>query len=261
MDAHETSLYTAVLIAGLVIICLTVYFALSVIWHHRKHSRLQRQNFFDEISLLEKERTRVARDLHDELAPLLSLTRFQIAGIKTRDAAETEPLQKANSNLERVMLRLGEIAVNLNASVLVRKGFRFALADFFLEVEALSPLKIQFLYDAVHEVPVEMGIHLYRIVQEVVHNALKHSGATLMDVQVTEQSDKLFLYLGDNGRGFCYEQSARDSAGIGLRSIRSRTGMLGGQFECLSALRNGTSYFLEFPFTSKTAYDKSFPCR
>lgn len=251
MDAHETTLYSSVLIAGLGMLCLTLYFAFSAIWHQRKHIRLQRQNFLDEIGLLEKERTRIARDLHDELAPMLSIARFQLACFTGKDAAEREALQKASEALERVMLRLGEIAVNLNANVLVKKGFRFALADFFLELECVSPLKIRFHYEVVRDIPLETGIHLYRIVQEVAHNAFKHSAARLLDVQVKEQAGKLLLYLGDDGKGFCYEQCLKDSAGIGLQSIRSRTGMLGGTFECLSGPTKGTSYFFAIPFPSK----------
>ncbi|GAA4736823.1 sensor histidine kinase [Flavisolibacter ginsenosidimutans] len=251
MDARETSLYIAILITGVAMVSLTLYFAASAIWHQRKHARIQRQNFLDEIGLLEKERARVARDLHDELAPLLSLTRFQLMSV--RESNGDEVLQRASANLQRVMLRMGEIAVDLNAGALVQKGLRFALTDFFLELEGLSSLRIRFCYDVRREIPAQTGIHLYRIVQEAVHNAFKHSGASQVDVHVKERLNQLFLYVGDNGTGFRCREASQEQIGIGLQSIRSRTGMLGGRLECRSSAQKGTTYFFQFPFPSKTS--------
>ena len=250
MDALETSLYTAVLITGVVFICLTVFFAFSAIWHQRKHIRIQRQNFLDEISLLEKERNRVACDLHDELAPVLSLARFQVLSLASELPQEGDALQNVGLKLERVMLRLGEIAHNLNASTLVRKGLEFALSDFLLEIESLGTLRVSFVYDVAHDVPPVIGIHLYRIVQEVAQNSLKHAEASALEVHVKERFGKLFLFLRDDGRGFSYSRAVRLPSGIGLQSIRSRTGMLGGKFQCRSSPQRGTSFFLEIPFTS-----------
>lgn len=252
MDAHEISLYNGLLITGLFVIALTLCFAVVASRLQRKHIRLQRQNFLAEIGLLEKERRRVAGDLHDELAPRLSLTRFQLARLAAAGPAAEALVQQACTNLEWVMLRMGEIAVNLNANVLHKKGFRFAVGDFLLELECLSTLKTQFSYAVTGDIPAETAIHLYRIVQEVVHNVFKHARATKVEVRVQERGGKLLLFIADDGEGFCYAARLTDSEGLGLRSIRSRTGMLGGRIECRSAPKEGTAYSFEFPLFSTT---------
>lgn len=152
MDAYALSVYHVVLITSLFLIVLLLFYLASVAWHRRRHTELQRKQFLYEISLLEKERARVAGDLHDELAPLLSLAKFQIDNVPGLAPAA---LAKASQHLTTVMLRLGEIAGNLNAHKLVRKGLAFALQDYLLEVESLSTLKTRFRYEVLHEVPAD----------------------------------------------------------------------------------------------------------
>ncbi|RYZ48691.1 MAG: hypothetical protein EOP49_18000 [Sphingobacteriales bacterium] len=183
--------------------------------------------------------------LHDELAPLLLLVKYQVDHAVP---AHREPLEKASQQLTTVMLRLSEIASDLNAHKLVKKGLRFALEDFLLEVEDLSQLKTKLVYDVCREEPETVSIHLYRMSQEIVQNVMKHAHASQVAVQVKEKGSKLYLLFSDNGKGFAFETQARKAEGIGLQSIRSRTGMLGGTYRCTSSPGKGTRYFFVFPF-------------
>jgi signal transduction histidine kinase len=99
MGAYETSIYHAILITAIVLGCVIVYFAVSVFRQQRKYIRLQRQYFTDEINLLEKDRTRIARDLHDEVGPLLSLTKSHIAELEGTDEKENVHIGKATEHL------------------------------------------------------------------------------------------------------------------------------------------------------------------
>lgn len=254
MDAYEVSIYHGVVIAGLFITGLLVFYLVSVIQHHRRHTELQRKYFLQEINILEKERTRIAGDLHDELAPLLSLAKFQVDNTPSSDPSS---LAKASKHLTTLMLRLGEIAANLNANKLVGKGLCFALRNFLLEIESVSHLKVDFNFDVKHDVPPSMAIHLYRMTQEVLQNVIKHAMATQVRLQVKEKGGKLYVLVADNGKGFSY-QDALKAGGIGLQSIRSRTGMMGGVYRCVSSPGKGTQYFFEFPFKPLTN-DQSDP--
>jgi signal transduction histidine kinase len=247
MDAYETTIYTAVLITGVVTGCIIIYFAVSVFRQQRKHIRLQRHYFLDEISLLEKERTRIARDLHDELAPILSVTKFQVSSIRAASETEESKINKVNGNLELVMNRLGQIAVNLTPGMMVHKGLRFALEDFFRDLEEISTLRIAFLYQVQKEPDPQISIHVYRIVQEVVYNSVKHSGASELTVHLKERFDKLYILCKDNGKGFDQDRELEREKGLGLRSVKSRTGMLGGKLRCSSTEGLGTEYFFELP--------------
>jgi two-component system, NarL family, sensor kinase len=245
MDAYEISIYTAFLIAGLFVTGLLGLYLVSVIRHQKQHAELQRHYFLQEITVLEKERTRVARDLHDELAPLLSLAKYQVDNSAQQ---ESLLLEKASQNLLKVMLRLGEIAANLNADKLVQKGLCFALKDFLLEVESISRLQIEFTYDVQRPVPAATAIHFYRMAQEIVQNVVKHAAATRLYIRLKEKKNKLYFSFSDNGKGFAFEESFQQRKGIGLQSIHSRVVLLGGSFRCTSAPGEGTRYSFEFPF-------------
>lgn len=156
MDTREATLLTAVVISGIVIGIIIVFFVISIVRQQRRNLLLQRQNLIAEIAAMEKERARIAADLHDDLGPVLSTIKFKIDGVETADAEETALLQKASKQVDEVIERMRSIAVNLMPSVLLRKGLAEALQQSAARWETGSSL---------------------RIVQEVMHNAVKHAGA------------------------------------------------------------------------------------
>ena len=248
MDAFETRLYSAVLITAVTTGCLIFFFAASLIRSQRKFVRFQRQSFLKEVSLLENERTRIARDLHDELGPLLSLTKLLIGDVTVAQEKGAKQLEKANQNLETILHKLGEISINLTPTGLLKKGLHFALSDFFADIREASPIALRFQYDVISPIQPALGIHLYRIVREAVHNCLKHAEATQVAVSVTEKNKILQIYYQDNGKGFPIQAYMEAATGLGLRSIKSRTEMLGGSLRYQSRPGTGTYYLIHIPF-------------
>lgn len=245
MDAYETTIYTAVLITGVILGFIILFFALSVFRHQRKHIEMQRLYFLNEINLLEKERTRIARDLHDEIGPLLSLTKYQVNGIHGLDEKQLKQIDKTNENLQMIIELLGNIAINLTPGILIKKGLRAALEGFISDYSEMVFAETRFLYEVNQEIPSPVAIHLYRIIQELVHNAVKHSKATRLELHFKERDQRLYIFYRDNGIGFSTNET--ESNGIGLRSLKSRTGMLGGRMRCTSKPGEGTEYFIEIP--------------
>jgi signal transduction histidine kinase len=89
-------------------------------------------------------------------------------------------------------------------------------------------------------------LQIYRIVQELVHNTVKHSGGTELFVQLFERKKKIYLYYKDNGKGI-QNDSAEKSDGLGLGSLQNRAAMLGGSMTYNSFNETGTEYFFEIP--------------
>lgn len=97
MDSHETKIFSAVLIATVIIAVILIYFIISIIRNHRRHLRLQHQNLVVEITTLENERRRIVTDLHDELGPLLSVVKMQVSSVDARDQEDIQLVNKAGS--------------------------------------------------------------------------------------------------------------------------------------------------------------------
>lgn len=251
MDTFETTIYSAILITGVVIGIIILYFAVTIIRNHRKHFRMLSQNFLVEMELLEKERTRIARDLHDELGPILSVTQIHLHAAAGANEKDSMHLKKAGENISELAQRFGDIAKNLTPKILAAKGLRAALQEFFEQYDDTGFTKLEFIYQVNNELTAEVSLHIYRILQELVHNAMKHSGASRVIIQVKERKGKLYLYYRDDGIGFDVKDPLKEVNGLGLSSIKSRVVMLNGKMSCESHVKKGTEYFFEIPVKRK----------
>lgn len=247
MDTHEASIYTAVIIIAIVLGSTIIFFAISVFRQQRKFINMQRMYFSSDINLLEDERHRVARDLHDELGPNLSLSRSHINEIITADQKNRAHIKKASEYLFAVMAKMGHIARNLAPGALEKKGLFFTINDFLDGLAEISTIKFQFIYEVKSSTELNTSIHLYRIVQELGHNAIKHSKATMVEIHFKERGNKIYLYYKDNGIGFNNYEISSNPNGMGLGSLKSRTELLGGKMSFQSSSQKGTMYFFEFP--------------
>lgn len=247
MDAHETTIYYAVLITGVLLGCIILYFSFSVIRYQKRHLEVQRRLYLREIGLLEKDRTRISHDLHDELGPILAVTQMYIRTASDRPDRYEELLQVADDNLQTVLERLGGIASNLTPKSLHVKGLQFTLEHFIEQVRAGSKTRVLFCYGLKQDVPPEIGIHIYRIIQEVVHNALKHAEAELIEICIELKRKSVCIFCRDDGKGFPGLAAAL-TGGLGLESLQSRTAMVNGKMHRYSAAGKGTEYLFEIPF-------------
>lgn len=246
MDPHETKIYNAILIAAGILGIIVVYFIITIIRNQRRHLKLEHANLLVEITTLENERKRIVSDLHDELGPLLSVVKFQIMSLDTNQEEDLALIDKANANLDNILDRIRDICNQLMPQALIRKGLIMAINEFIGELDNKTPIQMNFKYEDI-PIPASAEIHLYRMIQEIVNNAIKHSGASKLDINLFANNNKLVVTLKDNGRGFSTEQATADNKGLGLKNILSRIDILRGDLYLASDSTNGTSYTIEIP--------------
>src|SRR5688500_15662821 len=109
MDPYQTKIYTAVLITSVVLGVIIGYFIISMIRQQRRTLQLQRMNILAEINAIEKERTRMAQDLHDELGPTLTVIKFEVDSAEAKSEEDRELLQKASGQLNDAVAKIREI--------------------------------------------------------------------------------------------------------------------------------------------------------
>ncbi|WP_276504441.1 sensor histidine kinase [Terrimonas pollutisoli] len=245
MDTIETSIYTAVLICCVVLGLVFLYFGITIVRRQRKHYEMQKANFLAEIELLDGERNRIASDLHDELGPLLSITKIEINEIKTGDTESLALQARANQHIEELTERLGGIARNLTPRRLLQKGLDAALEDYFKQYQEGTSIHLQFHYQAESTIPVLLRSQIYKMVQEMVHNAVKHSGGTFLKVMLQQRKNLLYIYCKDDGIGI--RTNTASKSGLGLDSLKNRVALLGGRMQFSG--NGGTEYFIEIPLT------------
>jgi len=245
MDTNQTKIYTAILISSLLIGTIIVYFVVSLIRHQKRNLELHRLNILSEITTLEKERARMAADLHDELGPILTSIKFNVSSIEVPDKEDDLLLKKSSGQIDDAINRIREIARDLMPATLTRKGLRDGLDDFISNLHL--HLHIQFEYLLQSEVPQEKGIHIYRMIKEIIQNTIRHAAATKLLIRLEEEKNYIRIICEDNGNGFDYEKIIQSQKGIGLRNLKSRAELLGGKFDIYSVKGKGTQHTITIP--------------
>jgi two-component system, NarL family, sensor kinase len=244
MGAGERTIYTAILIACLVLGVIIYYFIISMIRQQKKSLALHKKNIVAEIAALEKERARIATDLHDEVGPMLAGIKLKINSFELSSEEDHEEVEKTSAHIDTVLSRMREISFDLMPDALLRKGIVAAIEQLINSLGQNSRVKIFFSADADLELPQGLAINIYRIVQEIFHNTIKHSKADRLDMILKRDGSKLILRTRDNGVGFDTAMAEKHT-GFGLRSILSRTEMMGGEMFLTSEKGKGTEYQIE----------------
>ncbi|WP_252586762.1 tetratricopeptide repeat protein [Solitalea agri] len=221
--------------------------------HKQKLIALEKEK---EVQLLEamingeeKERTRIAKDLHDGVGGMLSAAKMHFSAIKSniQHSTNIEGFDLALSLLDESASEVRKTAHNLMPELLTTNGLKDALALFCKRIS--NPLtSVQFI--AIGDIPrfkQSFELSVYRIVQELMNNVIKHSQAKDAIVQMSCHDELLLITVEDDGKGF--NQNSEGKNGIGLSSLHSRVESFNGSMKIDSEERRGTTIYLEFDIT------------
>lgn len=176
----------------------------------------------------EAERKRIARDLHDGIGSSLTSIKMQL---ENSTASETM-FMPVVASLSQSIKELRQIAYNLVPETLTRLGLDAAISDFCMNSALKNTVVEYHSFELSEKIKPSHQVTIYRIVQELVNNALKHARATLIVVQCSQNGNLLLITVEDNGVGI---DPANKNNGLGLSNIGKRVDVLGGKFEIHSA--------------------------
>ncbi len=197
----------------------------------------------------EQERQRVARDLHDSIGGLLSTVKahFNAAQtVSTSPADQEHRFDKANTLLDEACEEVRRISHNMMPRALELSGIELAVEDLR---DGLKSKGINCQLEIIGNKPLfekSKETMVFRILQELCNNVIKHAQAKMVLLQLLWTNDKLNILIEDDGKGFDID-SLVGNEGIGLKSIRSRVKFLNGEIHFDSVLHEGTTVNLEIP--------------
>lgn len=241
-------MFSVVYIASAIVGIIIIFFIYSIIVQQKKVVAWQQARIAAEINTLEAERKRIAGDLHDELGPMLSAIKLQINHLEPNTEIETAALTTSSTQIDSIIQRFREISYDLLPNTLVRKGFVKATEEFISKLKPLHPLVIKFNAEEI-SLTTKNEINLYRIVQEIIQNTLKHSRATELNIDFTKTNKTILLTTKDNGVGFSYVEKSIAQKGVGLLSLQSRAELLSTQLQVITAPGSGTIFNIHIPIT------------
>ncbi|MEI7736016.1 MAG: sensor histidine kinase, partial [Ferruginibacter sp.] len=197
----------------------------------------------------EQERTRLAKDLHDGLGGMLSGIKYSfniMKGNLVMTPENTQAFERSMDMLDSSIKEMRRVAHNMMPEALVKFGLDTALKDFCAEINQSGALKINYQSIGLSnsELDQTIAIAIYRIIQELINNTMKHAAATTAIVQVTKSNGLLTVTVEDDGKGFDPEILSH-AKGIGWTNIESRVNFLKGKLDIDTHQGKGTSVLIE----------------
>src|SRR5271169_34951 len=205
------------------------------------------------IEAQEQERTRIARELHDDIGQRLALLIIELEQLRQ---VSPDLSVEVCSRIAALQMRTTEIASDvqslsheLHSSKLEYLGIAAAMTAFCREVSDQQNVEVVFAHDEVpRTLPQEISLCLFRVLQEALQNALKHSGVRRFDVELRNSSNEIQLTVRDSGSGFDAE-AALKTHGLGLISMAERVKLVGGRLSVDSQPHRGTTIRASVPLS------------
>jgi PAS domain S-box-containing protein len=204
------------------------------------------------VAAQEKERTRIARELHDDINQRLSMLAIELEEIQNDPSEIHQRISELRRQTTEISNDVQAISHDLHSSHLEYLGAVAAMKNWCKEFGERQEMQIDCRQDVRRTLSQEIGLCLFRVLQEALHNAAKHSGVKRIEVQLHEESDEIHLTIRDLGEGFDVE-AAKKGRGLGLTSMQERVRLVNGTIEIQSKPMSGTTVHVRVPLRSEDA--------
>jgi two-component system, NarL family, sensor kinase len=248
MYSQEDKIYIALLGGLIVLMVLITFFVVTIVKYHRKKVAFNLEKLQADFDYLDHERERIAADLHDDLGSHLSAIRLHLQRVEPMNEKSKAILKFSEEQLDQSVNKLRRIAFNMMPGVLHRKGLDDALTELINLMTDSTGIRVNYQYDA-DGISHVKAIHIYHIAQELLHNLVKHSKATLVTFNITTIKNHVVLQIIDNGIGFDKNLFFKRSSGLGMRNIKTRAEVLKAKISLATLTGKGTYFEIKIPFT------------
>jgi PAS domain S-box-containing protein len=202
------------------------------------------------IEAQEQERVRIARELHDDITQRLAMLAVELGQLQHNASDVPTKVQGFRKELAQISKDVQALSHDLHSSKLEYLGVVTAMRSWCQEFSKRQKLEVDFKSDVSSILRSELGVGLFRVLQEALHNAVRHSGVKRVEVQLLEHSNAVHLIVSDSGQGFDVE-AALQGKGLGLTSMRERVRLLNGTIAIESKPMSGTTVQVRVPFQSE----------
>ena len=204
----------------------------------------EKQLLQSQLETQEETLNQLSTEIHDNVGQLLNSTKLLI-GITQRTLSEyPDTLSMADETLGKAIQELRSLSKSLNREWLQQFNFIENLEAEITRINAAKNLQIHFTSPDILSLKADQQIILFRIVQEILQNALKHSGAKNIVIKIKEDGLRLSISVSDDGNGF---NEAAVQKSVGILNIRHRSHLLGGNAQWQSAIGSGTRVIIQLP--------------
>ena len=203
------------------------------------------------VDAQEQERARIGRELHDDINQRLAMLSVELDQLQESPPAVQIRVQELRNELREISHDVQSISHDLHSSKLEYLGAMAGMKSWCKEVADRHKIEIAFRSDASGSLPLDVGLPLFRVLQEGVNNAVKHSGEKRIEVQLREDSGGIHLMIRDSGRGFDVDTALRGK-GLGLTSMMERVRLVNGTIGIEPRPMGGTNIQVRIPLAQRS---------
>ena len=202
------------------------------------------------VEAQEQERARIGRELHDDINQRLAMLAVELEQLQDSPSEVRNRVQELRKHVTEISNDVQALSHELHSSKLEYLGVVAGIKSWCNEFTERQNIEIEFTSDVSSTLPSDIGLCLFRVLQEATHNAVKHSGVKRVQVQLREDSGEIHLIVSDSGCGFDVEP-ALQGKGLGLTSMRERVRLVNGTISIASERMRGTTIHVRLPLRSK----------
>jgi two-component system, NarL family, sensor kinase len=248
----KTALIIFIILAGIIYLVFIAGLFLFIFQYRKRkiiHEKEKQILAMDSIIQgQELERSRMARDLHDGLGGMLSGIKLNLSAMKGNMIVHENDAQLFNKSivqLDNAIAEMRRVAHNMMPEALLKFGLTEAVQDYCDGINESNLVKIKFTTIGFNQaLEKSTEVILYRIIQELSNNAIKHAAAKNIFIQLDKHEQGITLTVEDDGKGF---DTAQITKGAGLQNIQSRIDYLKGSMEIHSTPGEGSTFIIEIP--------------
>ncbi|HPS85666.1 MAG TPA: PAS domain S-box protein [Spirochaetota bacterium] len=198
------------------------------------------------INSQEEERQRIARDLHDGIGQTILAAKYAINSFTKGDNKDNALLERGKLLIDIASQELREVYTGIYPSMLNELGLNDTINWFIRNFLETAGLKVNYKNTPKADIPYNLSVNIYRIIQELFNNIVKHADATAVDVSLFQEEQFIIIEISDNGNGFEIENTRKTSTGAGLINVRQRVEYLKGHIE-MESIKGRTRIKIRIP--------------
>jgi len=263
-EIGEESLITLILLGTIIVVFFVAFVVLlSFLFTSKKNKLIQEKQLMKtqfqqellqtQLEIQEQTLKTISEEIHDNVGQVLSLVKLNLNTVGyLQDEKAQSKITKTKELVSKAINDLRDLSRSLHGEKIGEIGLQDAIANELRVIQNTGQFETELkITGQAYKPDPQKEMVLYRIVQEALHNSIKHAKASNLQVELDYQPEQFILTITDDGTGFDTTALPGSQTGIGLKSMQNRAALIGGTFSLHSSKNNGTSISIVIPATSK----------